>query len=55
MAKWTFCCIDNSGKCQSLIVKANDKPTAIKLAFEKAKEKARGDITSWNCCIKQVY
>lgn len=54
MAKWVFHCIDNGGKHQAIIVAANDKPTAIKLAFEKAKVKARGDITSWNCSLKSV-
>ena len=49
MYKFSFTCIDNSGKRQHFDIKANDKTTAIKKGFEKAKKHAAGDLGAWDC------
>ena len=51
MAKWTFTCIDNGGKRQHITVQATNKPDAIKKGMDKARTKAAGDITTWNCTL----
>lgn len=51
MAKWTFTARDNGGKFQCIKITANDKTTAINKGLEKAKKKAAGDITTWNCML----
>jgi hypothetical protein len=51
MAKWTFTARDNGGKFQCIKITANDKTTAISKGLEKAKKKAAGDITTWNCSL----
>lgn len=52
MAKWQFTARDNGGKVQTFTVAANDKTAAIKKGFEKAKKKAAGDITVWDCRLR---
>lgn len=54
MAKWNFNCIDNGGKKQFFVVSANNKPDAIKKAFDKARKNAAGDIHTWNCTLKSI-
>ena len=51
---WSFTCIDNGGKRQSLKIKAADKQTAINKGFEKARKEAKGDITTWGCSLVSV-
>lgn len=51
MAKWSFTCIDNGGKHQHITVQSASKPEAIQKAWNKAKAKAAGDITNWNCTL----
>ena len=51
--KWDFSCRDNGGKFQYFQVSANDKTTAIKKGFEKARKNSKGDITSWDCHLRK--
>lgn len=54
MAKWTFTARDNGGKFQVFTVSAASKPDAINKGIEKAKKHAAGDITTWDCTLKQA-
>lgn len=54
MAKWTFTTLDNGGKRQTITITASNKPEAIEKGFNKAKIKAAGDITTWNCTLKSA-
>ena len=54
MAKWYFSARDNGGKFQNFTVTAATKPEAIDKGIEKAKKKAAGDITSWNCSLRSA-
>ena len=54
MAKWYFSAHDNGGKFQSFTVTAGSKPEAIDKGLEKAKKKAAGDITTWNCSLRSA-
>ena len=54
MYKFTFTCIDDGGKHQCIKVKAHDISEAIHKGFEKARKKANGDITSWECELDQA-
>lgn len=52
MSKWTYTARDNGGKYQVITVTANSKPEAIEKGFQRAKRKAAGDITIWECRLK---
>ena len=54
MAKWIFTATDNGGKHQTIKIEAPDKIKAIDKGFTRAKKKAAGDITSWNCRLHSV-
>ena len=55
MAKRTFKCSDNGGYFQCFDVTAKDKTEAIKKGMEKAKKKAKGDISpTWKCTLKSI-
>lgn len=50
MATWLFNIGDNSGKRQSLKIKANSKDEAIRKGFDKARKNAAGDLSCrWDC------
>ena len=52
MAKWQFTAKDNGGGYQTFTVTADDKTAAINKGFEKARKKAKGDITTWDCKLR---
>ena len=52
MAKWYFSARDNGGKFQTFTVTAASKLEAIDKGLQKAKKKAAGDITNWNCSLR---
>lgn len=52
---FAFSCRDNGGKYQHFDVKARDRFSAEKKAFEKARKNAAGDITSWDCKLKMIF
>lgn len=52
MYKFTFTCRDNGGKFQNFTVKAASKTAAIDAGFKKARKKAAGDITTWDCRLQ---
>ena len=54
MAVWGYSCIDNGGKRQFFKVTASSKIEAIKKGSTRAKKKAAGDITSWDCYLIHV-
>lgn len=54
MATWTFSAHDNSGKHQTFLVKASDKPTAIKKGMDRARKNANGDIIAWDCRLARA-
>ena len=53
--KFTFSCIDNSGKHQNFIVTAKNKDQAIAKGFEKARKNAKGDIIRWDCKLNPIF
>lgn len=52
---WEFSCIDNGGKHQYFTVKAPDKSTAIKKAFNRAEKQSKGDIIKWDCKLHNRF
>lgn len=52
---WTFRCIDNGRKHQSIKIKAADKSAAINEGFKRANKKAKGDIISWECTLDPIF
>lgn len=54
MAKWTFTARDNGGKHQVITITAGSKLEAIEKGIRRAKKKAAGDITTWNCNLKSI-
>ena len=53
--KWSFYCTDNGGKAQRFEINAVSKTEAINKGFAKAKKHSKGDIISWNCCLKATF
>ena len=51
---WTFVARDNGGGYQVIKVKASSKTQAIDKGMTKAKIKAKGDITTWDCRLNMV-
>lgn len=53
-AEWIFTCFDNGGKRQYFTVSAPDKSTAAHKGLIRARRNAAGDVTRWECKLKQA-
>ena len=52
---FTFRCIDNGGKRQSITIKASNKAEAIDKGLKRAKKNAAGDIRNWECVLNPTF
>lgn len=55
MPRWNYTCHDNGGGSQSFSVAAKDHLSAVSKAEAKARKKAKGDITSWDCHLRLMF
>ena len=52
--RWSFFCSDTAGKAQRFDIRAVSSAEAVDKGIARASLYAKGDICSWNCCLKTV-